>query len=365
MKIKVKGILAAATVCGAALMVNQLTANAADQQVAPAKLTASVAVASGQTSSQPLPAAPASQVAPSTVNAVSQPAATPITANSDTGNYGNLDGAAIVGNQVRLQGWNANGQAGNRPYHTIIVVDRTTGRELQRQTVQPVSRPDVQTAFRNVTNAVNSGWQVSFDLSDGNADAWLSHSLAIVSRYSNDPTANNTDADYWYAPITFDQQENGYLDSWRFASGHLTASGWHATSASYRQPYHWIIIYDQTLGREIKRVRVSDAARPDIAKYYGRTYGAAKAGWNLDYDFGTDSRYLNDQLQLISRYSDDQQGGEGHHTDYWYSPLKADQANRANLDNVTIAGGKLNLAGWHATDGSLRREHHFIILLDA
>lgn len=202
MKIKVKGILAAATVCGAALMVNQLTANAADQQVAPAKLTASVAVASGQTSSQPLPAAPASQVAPSTVNAVSQPAATPITANSDTGNYGNLDGAAIVGNQVRLQGWNANGQAGNRPYHTIIVVDRTTGRELQRQTVQPVSRPDVQTAFRNVTNAVNSGWQVSFDLSDGNADAWLSHSLAIVSRYSNDPTANNTDADYWYAPIT-------------------------------------------------------------------------------------------------------------------------------------------------------------------
>ena len=112
MKIKVKGILAAATVCGADLMVNQLTANAADQQVAPAKLTASVAVASGQTSSQPLPAAPASQVAPSTVNAVSQPAATPITANSDTGNYGNLDGAAIVGNQVRLQGWNANGQAG-------------------------------------------------------------------------------------------------------------------------------------------------------------------------------------------------------------------------------------------------------------
>lgn len=51
MKIKVKGILAAATVCGAALMVNQLTANAADQQVAPAKLTASAAVASGQTSS--------------------------------------------------------------------------------------------------------------------------------------------------------------------------------------------------------------------------------------------------------------------------------------------------------------------------
>lgn len=365
MKIKVKGILAAVTVCGAVLMVNQLTANAADQQVAPANLTASAAFASRQTSNRSHPAAPASQVALSTVNAISQPAATPITANSDTGNYGNLDGAAIVGNQVQLQGWNANGQAGNRPYHTIIVVDRTTGRELQRQTVQPVSRPDVQTAFRNVTNAVNSGWQVSFDLSDGNADAWLSHSLAIVSRYSNDPTANNTDANYWYAPITFDQQENGYLDSWRFASGHLTASGWHATSASYRQPYHWIIIYDQTLGREIKRVRVGDAARPDIAKYYDRTYGAAKAGWNLDYDFGTDSRYLNDQLQLISRYSDDQQGGEGHHTDYWYSPLKADQANRANLDNVTIAGGKLNLAGWHATDGSLGREHHFIILLDA
>ena len=76
MKIKVKGILAAVTVCGAVLMVNQLTANAADQQVAPANLTASAAFASRQTSNRSHPAAPASQVALSTVNAISQPAAT-------------------------------------------------------------------------------------------------------------------------------------------------------------------------------------------------------------------------------------------------------------------------------------------------
>ena len=132
MKIKVKAILAAATVCGAVLMVNQLTANAADQQVAPANLTASAAFASSQTSNQLLPAAPASQVAPSMVNAVCQPAATPITANSDTGNYGNLDGAAIVGNQVQLQGWNANGQAGNRPYRKVEKVWEH-GQEVERE----------------------------------------------------------------------------------------------------------------------------------------------------------------------------------------------------------------------------------------
>ena len=283
------------------------------------------------------------------------------TTNSDQGNYGSLDQATITNGQLDVSGWNANGQADGRPYHTIIVVDHNTGQELGRQQVQPQSRPDVAQAYPNVAGAGNAGWKASFKINSTN---WTSHSIQIVSRYSNDVSANNTDAYYWYAPVTFDQRNEGSLDQWSFADGHLTARGWNATNASYQDPSHWIIVYDRTQGRELYRQKVTTSARPDVGKAYN-IYNANHSGWTFEYNFGNDHRWLNDQLQIISRYSDDAQNGEGHHVDYWYSPIQSDRTNRANLDTASIANGKLTLAGWHATDGSQGRDHHFIIILNS
>lgn len=166
------------------------------------------------------------------------------------GNYGSLDQATITNGQLDVSGWNANGQADGRPYHTIIVVDHNTGQELGRQQVQPQSRPDVARAYPNVAGAGNAGWKAFFKVNSTN---WTGHPIQIVSRYSNDISANNSDADYWYAPVTFDQRNEGSLDQWSFADGHLEAHGWNATNASYQDPSHWIIVYDRTQGRELYR----------------------------------------------------------------------------------------------------------------
>lgn len=353
------------TVCGTVLLFNQLNAQADTPQSTLSNqtdnATTSVPASSTPDSTQQMTLRSVQANTQQAVADTSQYNVSAVsTTNIDRGNYGYLDQATINNGQLDISGWNANGQADGRPYHTIVVVDHSTGQELGRQQVQPQSRPDVARIHPNVAGAANSGWHASFKINSTN---WTSHPIQIVSRYSNDISANNTDADYWYAPVTFDQRNEGYLDRWSVADGHLTASGWHTTNASYQDPSHWIIIYDQTQGHEIYREKVTTSARPDVGQVYN-IYDANRSGWSFDHNFGNDHRWLNDQLQIVSRYSDDAQHGEGHHVDYWYSPIQSDRTNRASLDNASIADGKLNLSGWHATDGSQGRDNHFIIILD-
>ena len=57
----------------------------------------------------------------------------PITVNRS--NYASLDGATATDGKLTLTGWHASNQAADKPYHYIIVLDRTTGREVARQVV--------------------------------------------------------------------------------------------------------------------------------------------------------------------------------------------------------------------------------------
>lgn len=347
------------TVCGTVLALHQQAAHADTTQPASTADQATDVSAASQTTvtANQAPASATTQQA----FAAQENNVTPVqTTNADRGNYANLDSAVISNGQLNISGWNANGSAQNRTYHTIIVLDHNTNHELGRQTIQPVQRPDVARVYPNVAGAGNSGWSASFKI---NSVDWVNHQLQIVSRYSGDQAANDG-ADYWYAPIAFNQNNEGHLDSWSFANGHFQASGWNATNASYQNRSHWIIIYDQTQHTEFYRQKVNTTARPDVARAYGNIYNSANSGWSFDHNFGNDSRWLNDQLQVISRYSSDDKGGEGNYVDFWSTPVQADHTNRANLDSASIANGKLNLAGWHATSGEEDRPYHTIIVLD-
>lgn len=345
------------TVCGTILAFHQAQAHAAttDQTVAnTSETTSTTATATGTT----FTAQPVEQPAAVTQEAI---AASLQTTNTDRGNYGNLDQANLSNGQLQLSGWNANGSAGNRPYHEIIVLDQA-GHELGRTSATTVQRPDVAASYANTSNALNSGWSANFQITSND---WFNQPLRVVSRYSNTAAANNGDADFWYAPITIDNRNEGNLDGWSLADGHLKASGWNATNASYQDRSHWIIIMDKTQGRELTRIQVNPTKRQDVANAFSTVYNSQNSGWQIDYDFGNDTRFLNDQLQIISRYSSNAETGEGNHVDFWYSPFQADRRNEASLDTATISGNQLHVAGWHATSGEFGRGNHYIIILDA
>ena len=279
---------------------------------------------------------------------------------NDNGNYAWLDGVNTTNNgQLTVTGWHATNASQGRIYHYIIVLDQNN-HEIARKLVTSVSRPDVQKAH-NVYNATNSGFSTSLDL--GNALA-TTDSVRIISRYSSAADGNSGYVDYWFAPVSIDQNNYACLDNVSVINGKLQFAGWNATNRSANRKYHYIILIDHSNGnREIARQFVTtDNNRADVANVYPNIDGAATSGFKVGFDLS--KLDLNHQLQIISRYTDDP-AGNGNYVDYWFSPVTGNYSNQGYLDNFVINNsGQVIASGWHANDVTKFEQNHFIILYD-
>ena len=279
---------------------------------------------------------------------------------NDNGNYAWLDGVNTTNNgQLTVTGWHATNASQGRIYHYIIVLDQNN-HEIARKLVTSVSRPDVQKAH-NVYNATNSGFSTSLDL--GNALA-NTDSVRIISRYSSAADGNSGYVDYWFAPVSIDQNNYACLDNVSVINGKLQFAGWNATNRSANRKYHYIILIDHSNGnREIARQFVTtDNNRADVANVYPNIDGAATSGFKVGFDLS--KLDLNHQLQIISRYTDDP-AGNGNYVDYWFSPVTGNYSNQGYLDNFVINNsGQVIASGWHANDVTKFQQNHFIILYD-
>lgn len=146
-------------------------------------------------------------------------------------------------------------------------------------------------------------------------------------------------------------------------NGQLQVSGWHATNASQNRPYHYLIVMNKDNNTEIARQNISgqEVSRPDVAAVHN-VYGANQSGFNATFNLGNQIADLN-QVQLISRYTDDQHGN-GNAVDYWFAPVTIDRQNHASLDSTTVDNNQLVLTGWNATNLSANKPNRYIIIYD-
>lgn len=168
----------------------------------------------------------------------------------DRNNYGNLDGAKIVDQQLQLSGWNANNLSGNKPYHYIILLDRTANREVGRVLVKSqIQRLDVEKAYPQIENAAQSGFSVLLNAKNIN----FNHQLQVLSRFSGSADGNSNYVDFYFAPITTGNYSNqGHLDQFSLFDGqHLTISGWHANDVANFETNHFLILFDNTANRQV------------------------------------------------------------------------------------------------------------------
>ncbi|MEE6683992.1 hypothetical protein PS411_09480, partial [Limosilactobacillus reuteri] len=151
-------------------------------------------------------------------------------------------------------GWHATGASNSDRYRYMIVFDNTLGHEIARQKLVPQVRSDVQKAYSNVDNSLYSGFNVTIDI----PNSCINHSLRLVSRYSNDPNnGEGARVDYWFNPLALNEDNQAYLDGLSSNGNTLTVTGWHATNQAAGRPYHYIIAWDQNLGHEIARQKVT------------------------------------------------------------------------------------------------------------
>lgn len=127
-------------------------------------------------------------------------------------------------------------------------------------------------------------------------------------------------------------------------NGTLNVTGWHANDVSLLEPNHFLILFDNTLGRQVAAKQVKLNTSKDVAKVFGDTKTANQARFN--YNFGKLALIANHNYSLISRYSSSNQGngGNGAFTDAWMSLGALNQAGH-NLDNWSLNNGQLNIQG--------------------
>lgn len=247
-----------------------------------------------------------------------------------------LDSSNYASGKLTLSGWNAV-KWGNDTnvaglHHYLIIYDQTQHTQLASIDItgQRQLRFDVQNAYRDIPNAYQSGFNATFDI---NSSAWLNDQLSLVSRFSSVSTGNGDDGngnhhvDYWMNISRPSWDSEGWLDSAYVSGNQVHLSGWHATTNSYYQPYHFFILWDKTQGRQVGEVVESNQSdsRPDVGRVYPTTYNSYNSGFNVDMNIGSDRSWLTDELQLVSRYSSHNVGngdtGQGGYTDFWSNPF--------------------------------------------
>lgn len=284
----------------------------------------------------------------------------------------NLDNLSINPQDqgLNVSGWFASYDSqGRDQYHYIILLDQNN-HEIVRQRVNAGDRPDVANVYRYLYGADHSGFSGSFSLKNPALYAALANGsqLTVIFRNSASADGNSNYSDYWFTQQNFVKNE-AYLDHYYVDNGNLYVSGWHAADQSMFNPYQWIIIYDQTTHRELGRMKVNNSQRDDVAKAFPHIYNASQSGFSADFKIADNQDLAaallhGDSLQVVARYSDDSQSGEGNRVDYWFPARNFGNGSAAFLDNFTINGHQLTASGWFANDRSRGASHRYIILFD-
>ena len=229
-------------------------------------------------------------------------------------NAGYLDQFRIdnKSNKVIVSGWNANDQSTILTNHYLILFDKTANHEVARQAVKTLASVDVaQNGFADVNNADHARFTTSFDITP----AMVGHQFVLVSRYTDDAkNGEGNHIDYWYNNNVNLNNNQAWLDHFTQNGTTISASGWHAADASMIDSHHFIILWDLSKGREIARKEVTNVASPDINNVYGNILGANNARFTVD--FNIDGQYAHDAMQLVSRYSN-ADNGEGNYSQSW------------------------------------------------
>ena len=291
-------------------------------------------------------------------------------------NKANLDDFSIYNNQLRVTGWHAADQSTVEPNQWIILIDNQTGREIAREQAITTSRPDVLAAVPNVTNAGNSGFVANFDIANipgVRAAIMAGHSLKVVARYSDDSQGGEGHrVDYWFdnAKNFYNNQSAQQLETFGINGDNIVATGWYADNRSVAAKAMYVILFDATTNRELGRQKVnsSDRQRPDIARSNGSIANAEMSGFKASFSISNANiaRALKngDRLQVVARYTDDEQNGEGNYVQHFFA-TKDFRMNNGYLDAFSVEGdSKVHAAGWHISNQVAGRPYHYVILYD-
>lgn len=280
----------------------------------------------------------------------------PIT-NSNAANQGYLDNINLSdGRHLLATGWHVDDLARFEPNRFVILFDRTSNSQVAVVKAPVVSRPDVARVFPNITGSDQSGFKVSFDLSQ--IKLTPGHTYAVVSRYSTSDTGNGGQgqySDFWSAPFNLNQKAS-YIDHIEMTKEGLQVAGWMISDYRLQNTHPYLIVLNN--GKEVARQKLTLTNRSDVAKAYGQIYGSAQSGFSTLVSL--DPNEMNGTTQVILRFSDDP-AGNGNFDDQ-YSPNYA--SNNGHFDKINVNNEWVYVSGWHASNQAINKPYQYLIFVD-
>lgn len=227
---------------------------------------------------------------------------------------GHLDSVSFDGNGMKVSGWFASDKAQGKQYPYIILTTEE-GKELSRINVVTHDRSDVAKTFPDIPGGNKSGFEAVFPYTS----EMVGKKLHVIFRYTDDPAGNGNYVDY--TSVIDLTKSDAHLDGINTVvyTNKLRVSGWFATDYSFNNAYPFLILYDVDKKQEIQRIQATPVKRPDVVKVHPDIYHAEDSGFTGEFKY--DASLVGRKLQVIARYSNDEQHGEGQHVDYWFDPF--------------------------------------------
>lgn len=258
---------------------------------------------------------------------------------------------------ITVSGQDANNQTYGKDYHYIILFDNTTGKQLDSVRVNN-SASDY--AYNNVYNAANAKFTAQLKYAGLNS---LNDSVSIVSRYSTSATGNGGEGQYVDRWFTLSNNNRANLDNFDLTDGNkLDVSGWNAIDNSVFAPYRYLILFDNTTGRQVASTKISSVSRSDVNKAYAEYIANNQSGFSTSFD--TTGMKKGHSYSIVSRYSMDANGNgnDGLHVDNWMGNINLNDA-RYSIDSFTQTANGIHVSGWMADDATLEStDNPFLIV---
>lgn len=116
----------------------------------------------------------------------------PVTRPAIQDNAGALESERYAWDTLGVTGWHATDSSLNELYRTLILIDNTLHKEVARQSISSVARPDIAKKYPNIAGAGNSGFDTYFKVNGADP----THDFTLISRYSATRDANENCTDY-------------------------------------------------------------------------------------------------------------------------------------------------------------------------
>ena len=246
-----------------------------------------------------------------------------------------IDSISLNSNKLNITGWMASDASATQTNPYVIVLN--DGKEVTRQKLTLTARPDVARVYPDIYNSSVSGFNTTINLTVPELNQ-LTGNMQVLLRYSansdGNPTRNGDTTDQYSKSYA---TNGGNFDFVKVDNNQVEFSGWHVSDQATDKPYQWIIVLAN--GKEVGRQLISSTTdglvsynRPDVYNVNPAISDSSTSGFQGIITLN--SSIKNVPVQLVHRFSDDGQNGEGNRVDFWSEVMPVASTFQKGSDQV-------------------------------